>query len=150
MKPDTVYYTRYAVIAFTSIQFKFVFRFSFSFSIYFFFHVLFHFQFWSLLRIFDNNILIPFLHFHFSIHFSSSFFTCLASLVVITLLVAVNPHRSNSLLPDLASDFCFRFQITKTRLDPAWQTVAERAQELIAGWAEASERMVSERGSFCG
>lgn len=34
-------------------------------------------------------------------------------------------------------------QVTKTRLDPSWQTVSERAQELVAGWAEASQRMVS-------
>lgn len=34
-------------------------------------------------------------------------------------------------------------QVTKTRLDPSWQTVSERAQELVARWAEASQRMVS-------
>lgn len=32
--------------------------------------------------------------------------------------------------------------MTKTRLDPSWQTVSERAQNLVAGWAEASQRMV--------
>lgn len=34
-------------------------------------------------------------------------------------------------------------QVTKTRLDPSWTTVAEKAQELVSGWAEASQRMVS-------
>lgn len=34
-------------------------------------------------------------------------------------------------------------QVTKTKLDPAWQTVAIRAQELLAGWAETSEQTVS-------
>ncbi|CAM9271567.1 unnamed protein product, partial [Scytosiphon promiscuus] len=39
-------------------------------------------------------------------------------------------------------------KVTKTRLDPAWQSVSERAQELIAGWAEASERMVGSGNRF--
>eukprot|EP00904_Undaria_pinnatifida_P003699 jgi/Undpi1/1332/HiC_scaffold_11.g04724.m1 len=39
-------------------------------------------------------------------------------------------------------------KITKTRLDPAWQAVAERAQELVAEWAEASERMVGTGNRF--
>eukprot|EP00752_Nemacystus_decipiens_P002649 g2479.t1 len=34
-------------------------------------------------------------------------------------------------------------KLTKTGLDPSWQTVSERAQELVAGWAEASPRMVA-------
>ncbi|CAM9280556.1 unnamed protein product, partial [Ectocarpus sp. 6 AP-2014] len=39
-------------------------------------------------------------------------------------------------------------KVTKTRLDPSWQTVSERAQELVAGWAEASERMVGSGSRF--
>eukprot|EP00903_Cladosiphon_okamuranus_P013042 g12167.t1 len=39
-------------------------------------------------------------------------------------------------------------RVTKTRLDPSWVTVSERAQELVAGWAEASQRMVGSGNKF--
>ncbi|CAN0069797.1 unnamed protein product, partial [Hapterophycus canaliculatus] len=39
-------------------------------------------------------------------------------------------------------------KVTKTRLDPSWQSVSERAQELIAGWAETSERTVGAGNRF--